>query len=171
MRIITEIQGHHLDEWPIARDRRAYTNDFPNNHPSEKKQPGAIRDRLVEELLSIMTGEEEKTGIFRKIALELAERLMIPHSNPPGASDTLLQPARVTTALQQVQDKTVREGGGSNNATFRANEKLIKDTEKHYAKELRSSAVGLCIAEELTASTDRIPFTAYLASIKIGPNQ
>jgi len=92
MCIVTELREHHLDERPVYRDKGAFAGDFPNTPPSEEGQRGVIRsrDRLVEELLLIMTGEENRTGTFRTIALGLAYRLIIPHSNPTNSPETLI---------------------------------------------------------------------------------
>ena len=60
-------------------------------------------DRLTGELLGIMTGDKQSTDAFRAIATGLANRLAKPTAQASGITDTLLQLARATAIIQQLQ--------------------------------------------------------------------
>ena len=111
-----------------------------------------------------MTGEVSTTGTFRTIATELAGRLAKPTDNSTSIPDTLLQLARTTTTIQQIQDKALRAGTHTNSTVFQTYEKVIEDTETILAREVRSSTISPRVADLLATSTNRTPFTAYLAN-------
>jgi hypothetical protein len=121
-------------------------------------------ERLVDELLGIMTGEVHTTGAFRTIAAGLASRLAKPTDSSTSIPDTLLQLARTTTNIQQIQDNALQAGTHKNNAVFQAYEKVIGETEAILAREVQSSQIGPRVAGLLATSTNRTPFTAYLAN-------
>jgi len=164
MRIITELEESQHDETKISRDKHSFAEDFPRRLPGNEDNREDIMDRLVDELLGIMTGELHATGAFRTIAAGLATRLAKPNNQSSSVPDTLLQLARSTSVIQQIQDSAIQGGTHKNNPVFRAYEKLIKDTEAILAREVQSSLIGPHVADLLASSTNRTPFTAYLAS-------
>ena len=110
------------------------------------------------------TGDKQSTDNFRAIATGLANRLAKPTAQASGITDTLLQLARATAIIQQLQTSSTLSGMHPANPVFKAYQKIIEDTEFILAREVRSSPLGHRIANSLASSTGRTPFTTYLVS-------
>ena len=164
MRVVTELEESHHDETKISSGKRSFAEDFPLRRPGNESSREDIMDRLTDELLGIMTGELHSTSAFRTIAAGLAIRLAKPNTQSNGIPDTLLQLARSTAVIQQLQDNSVRGGTHQNNPVYWTYEKLIEDTELILAREVQSSLIGPRVTKMLASSTNRTPFTAYLAN-------
>ena len=164
MRIITELDDSQHDEPRISGDKRSYAKDFPHRRHENEFSRDDIMDRLTDELLGIMTGDKQSTDAFRAIATGLASRLAKPTAQTGGITDTLLQLARATAVIQQLQASSAFSGMQPTTPVFKAHQKIIEDTEFIIAREVRSSPLGHRIASSLASSTGRTPFTTYVVS-------
>jgi len=161
MRIVTELDECQRDVPRIAGDKRCYAEDFPHRREHEGSRDD-IMNRLTGELIGIMTGDKQSTDVFRAIATSLANKLANPRAQAGGIPDTLLQLARATAIVQQLQTSSIHSGTHPANPVFKARQKIIDDTEIIIAREVQSSPLGQQITNSLASSTSHTPFTTYM---------